>query len=155
MRFLLDYKLFESVDLVKKRAGIIPYIIENGEVKMLFFIPSDPDYGGDKFQIAKGRVDQGEEVEKTAIREGEEELGLKKENIKSVTLVSKEVISGMDNYNYDFYLYVAEVYNKEDFGEFGYETGEIGWLTIDEYVQKGRKSQLEIVKKCYNKIINI
>ena len=155
MRFLLDYKLFESVDLVQKRAGIIPYIIESGEVKMLFFIPSDPAYGGDKFQIAKGRVDQGEEVEKTAIREAEEELGLKKENIKSVTLVGKEVISGMDNYKYDFYLYVTEVYNREDFDDFGYETGEIGWLTMDEYEKQGRKSQLGIVRKCYDKIIKV
>lgn len=153
MKFLSDYKLFEGS--VQRRAGLIPYIIEDDIVKMLFFIPSDPAYGGYKFQIAKGRVDSGEEVETAAIREASEELGLKKENIKSVFLVSKEVLSGMDNYNYDFYLYVAEVNNKEDFNPFCDETGEIGWLTMEEYEKKGRKTQLEIVKKCYNKIINI
>ena len=153
MKFLLDYKLFEG--LVQKRAGLIPYIIEDDIVKMLFFIPSDYAYGGDKFQIAKGRVDSNEEVETAAVREASEELGLKKENIKSVTLVSKEVLSGMSNYNYDFYLYVAEVNNKENFDKFSDETGEVGWLTMEEYEKKGRKSQLEIVRKCYNKIINI
>lgn len=152
MRFLLDYKVFES--LVQKRAGLIPYIIEDDIVKMLFFIPSDPAYGGDKFQIAKGRVDYNEEVETAAVREASEELGLKRENIKSVTLVSKEVLSGMSNYSYDFYLYVAEVFDKENFNPFSYETDEIGWLTMEEYESKGRKSQLEIVRKCYNKIIN-
>ena len=152
MKFLLDYKVFES--LVQKRAGLIPYIIEDDIVKMLFFIPSDPAYGGDKFQIAKGRVDYNEEVETAAVREASEELGLKRENIKSVTLVSKEVLSGMSNYSYDFYLYVAEVFDKENFNPFSYETDEIGWLTMEEYESKGRKSQLEIVRKCYNKIIN-
>ena len=152
MKFLLDYKVFES--LVQKRAGLIPYIIEDDIVKMLFFIPSDPAYGGDKFQIAKGRVDYNEEVETAAVREASEELGLKRENIKSVTLVSKEVLSGMSNYSYDFYLYVAEVFDKENFNTFSYETDEIGWLTMEEYESKGRKSQLEIVRKCYNKIIN-
>jgi 8-oxo-dGTP pyrophosphatase MutT (NUDIX family) len=153
MKFLSDYKLFEGS--VQKRAGLIPYIIEDGIVRMLFFIPSDPAYGGDKFQIAKGRVDSVEEVQNAAIREASEELGLKKDNIKSITLVSKEVISGMDNYEYDFYLYVTEVFNKENFNTFCDETGEIGWLTMEEYEKKGRKTQLEIVRKCYNKIINI
>jgi 8-oxo-dGTP pyrophosphatase MutT (NUDIX family) len=40
---------------------------------MMFFIPSDPDFGGYKFQIAKGRVDQ-ENHQNAAIREAEEEI---------------------------------------------------------------------------------
>jgi len=58
---------------------------------MLFFIPSDPAYGGDKFQIVKGRVDNNEDIEVATIREASEELGLKKDNIKLLRLVSKEV----------------------------------------------------------------
>jgi 8-oxo-dGTP pyrophosphatase MutT (NUDIX family) len=55
---------------------------------MMFFIPSDPDFGGYKFQIAKGRVDR-RITSNAAIREAEEEIGLDKENIKKVTLVSE------------------------------------------------------------------
>jgi 8-oxo-dGTP pyrophosphatase MutT (NUDIX family) len=46
----------------------------------MFFI-SDPDFGGYKFQIAKGRVDQ-ENHQNAAIREAEEEIGLTKKILK-------------------------------------------------------------------------
>jgi len=36
------------------RAGVIPYFIENDEIKMLFMKPSKEKFGGNKFQIAKG-----------------------------------------------------------------------------------------------------
>ena len=153
MKHLILFENFEDRNQI--RAGLIPYIKEDGLIKMLFFIPSDPAYGGDKFQIAKGRVDNNEDIEAASIREASEELGLKKDNIKLLSLVSKEVLSGMGNYKYDFYLYVAEVYNKDNFDAFSYETAQISWLTMEEYEHKGRRSQLEIVKKCYNKIINI
>jgi hypothetical protein len=42
------------------RAGTIPYIIEDGEVKMMFMRPSNSEYGGDAFQLAKGKVEDGE-----------------------------------------------------------------------------------------------
>jgi hypothetical protein len=35
------------------RQSRIPYIIEGDNIEMMFFIPSDPDFGGYKFQIAK------------------------------------------------------------------------------------------------------
>jgi len=66
------------------RAGVIPYYIEDKDIKMMFFIPSDFRYGGDKYQIAKGRVDPWEDVETAAIREAFEELGLNKRNIKKL-----------------------------------------------------------------------
>jgi len=144
-------KLFENYK-PQNRAGVIPYHIENGEIKMLFFIPSDPAYGGPNFQIAKGRVDEGETEKDSALREGFEEVGLNIENVKNVDLVTIEILQGMDNYDYEYHLFAVEVYNKENFSEFGFETGEIGWLTMEEYENKGRKSQLELVKKTYNKI---
>jgi 8-oxo-dGTP pyrophosphatase MutT (NUDIX family) len=55
---------------------------------MMFFIPSDPDFGGYKFQIAKVELIR-RITSNAAIREAEEEIGLDKENIKKVTLVSE------------------------------------------------------------------
>jgi hypothetical protein len=59
---------------------------------MMFFIPSDPDFGGYKFQIAKGRVDQ-ESHQNAAIREAEE---CSKKIKKKVTLVSEKIITGSE-----------------------------------------------------------
>ena len=39
------------------RAGVIPFYLEEGEIKMLFMKPSDPKFGGKCFQIAKGNRD--------------------------------------------------------------------------------------------------
>ena len=58
------------------RAGTIPYVIEGGVVKMMFMRPSGPMYGGDRFQIAKGKVEDGECTMDAALREAKEELGL-------------------------------------------------------------------------------
>ena len=57
------------------RAGTIPYVNEGGEIKMMFMIPSNSEYGGDQAQIAKGKVEDGETTEFAAIREAKEELG--------------------------------------------------------------------------------
>jgi hypothetical protein len=40
---------------------------------MMFFIPSDPDFGGYKFQIAKGRVDKENHLKMLQL-EAEEEM---------------------------------------------------------------------------------
>jgi 8-oxo-dGTP pyrophosphatase MutT (NUDIX family) len=136
------------------RAGVIPYYIEDKDIKMMFFIPSDFRYGGDKYQIAKGRVDPGEDVETAAIREAFEELGLNKRNIKKTFLSCKKKLIGYDNYPYDIYIYASEVFDKEDFSEYGYETGETIWLNMKEFRECGRKSQLDIVEETYKKIMN-
>ena len=42
------------------KAGVIPYYFnEQGNLMMMFMTPSNPAYGGNLYQIAKGRVDQG------------------------------------------------------------------------------------------------
>ena len=66
------------------RAGLIPVHISNGEISMLFMKPSDPMYGGSDYQIAKGRIEDGEEPYETAVREAEEELGLNPDNMVNV-----------------------------------------------------------------------
>ena len=42
------------------RAGVIPYYIDDGEIKMLFMKPSKKKFGGAEFQIAKGKREKGE-----------------------------------------------------------------------------------------------
>lgn len=59
------------------RSGLIPYSIKNGKYYVAVMKPSDPKYGGTEFQFCKGQVEVGDTFKITAIKECEQELGLK------------------------------------------------------------------------------
>lgn len=136
-----------SLPILKSgKAGIIPYIVEDGVVKMIFMKSSDARYGGPDPMISKGHVDEGENFAEAAVREGEEELGLKKSNMVSGPwLAWKGELSGMDA-RYPFHVFAVEVKDKNDFDEPHYETESTHWLTAKEYAEKGRKAQNNIVQ---------
>lgn len=135
------------------RAGIVPFIrLNEEEIQVYLMIPSDPDYGGIEPQIAKGMVDPGEELEFTAIREGEEELGLKKTNlIGSPVLGWSGEVKGMSDM-YTMSVYVVEVKDPDDFNKPHYETGWAGWLPVNQALLKIRSSQRNILKSVLSKI---
>jgi len=123
------------------RAGMIPYLIENGEVVMMFMKPSDTIYGGDQFQMCKGVVeDDDENYRAAALREGAEELGLRQENILSVT--------ELGNFLGRTTVFVAKVNDRSPaaFDTPHYETDEVVWLTCDEYLKIGRELHKDIVQ---------
>jgi 8-oxo-dGTP pyrophosphatase MutT (NUDIX family) len=113
------------------KAGFIPYVIERGLPIFMFMVPSDPRYGGELPQIAKGSVDEGESKIVAAIREAEEELGLRKSNIKNNTI--KLVLK-----NNHITIYMGEVKNKEAFDKPHFETDSVHWLSAEEFKEKGR-----------------
>lgn len=120
------------------RAGMIPYLIEDGEVLMMFMKPSETLYGGDQFQLCKGVVEDGEDNRTAALREGAEELGLRDENIQSVT--------ELGNFLGRTTVYIAQVGNKEDFDVPHYETDEVVWLSCDQFMKVGRDLHKDIVQ---------
>jgi len=120
------------------RAGMIPYLIEDNEVLMMFMKPSDTLYGGDQFQLCKGVVEDNEDYRTAALREGAEELGLRQDNILSVT--------ELGNFLGRTTVYVAKVKDRTSFDPFHYETAEITWLTCDEFLKKGRELHREIIQ---------
>lgn len=144
-------KLMKSAAPVSK-AGIIPYTIDaEGIVKMLFMVSSDPAYGGAAPQIAKGHVDAGENVEQAACREGQEELGLRQNNIEALQLAKTITISGMTA-TYPFSLYVAKVKDPGAFDQPGVETEDTIWCTLEQFRVIGRKSQLPLVTAAHSKM---
>lgn len=120
------------------RAGLLPYVIEDGVIKFLFMKPSDHRYGGDRFQIAKGKVEAGETSEQAAIREASEELGLVVDNIHTPTFLGEFL--GRTS------VYMAAVKNKDLFVEPCSETSDTEWLTLAEYQSVGRALHLPIVQ---------
>ena len=129
----------------RNKAGVIPFVIQpDGTTLMMFMIPSDPAYGGSRPQIAKGGIDAGENAQEAAIREGEEELGLSRANIVSIHAVPPVTVSGLDA-TYTMSIYAAQVKDQSSFGKPHFETGDIYWLTAEQFAQRGRKNQLSLV----------
>lgn len=124
------------------RAAVIPYIVEDGVIRMLFMSPSDTTFGGDAPQIAKGRIEIGETAEQTARREGHEELGLKESNIESFYELG--VFLGRTTF------YVAKVKDKADFDIPHFETKDTRWMTLEEFSIDGRDIHQAVVNTAVN-----
>jgi 8-oxo-dGTP pyrophosphatase MutT (NUDIX family) len=124
------------------RAGVIPYHIdEDGKASMLFMRPSDADFGGNTFQLAKGKIDPGENSEQAALREGKEELGLFSGNI--------EKIHDLGNFLGRTQVYVAKVKDKTMFGDPHFETEEVKWMSLQEFLEIGRPLHKPLVKAAH------
>lgn len=131
-----------------KKAGVIPYIQTERGLEMLFMVTSDFKYGGPDPMIGKGNIDPGETPEQAGLREGHEELGLKESNYANTPfLVKDSEIQGLCGDPYSMRILAVEVKNKEDFDVPHYETAYTIWLTKDEYLEQGRRNQLEFVTR--------
>jgi len=126
------------------RGGVIPFIREGDEIRMLFMKPSKAKYGGDVFQIAKGKQEENEKIKETALREAKEELGLFKGNITVIEKVGEFL--GRTT------VFVAEIKDKDAFGDPHFETSETKWMTLDEFLAEGRDLHKPVVKAAYRKI---
>lgn len=126
------------------RAGVIPFLKEGDDILMLFMRPSAKEYGGNSFQIAKGKQEQNESVEDTALREAKEELGLFAGNV-----LQFESIGEWLGYTTFF---VAHVEDKEMFGDPHHETEETKWMTLDTFMKEGRDLHKPVVKAAHRKI---
>lgn len=120
------------------RAGFIPFYLEDGEIYVMTMKPSDSRYGGDKFQLAKGKVESGETSQFAAEREASEELGLKRDNLKNSVYLGRFL-----GYTDVFY---GEVIDKDDFGKTTYETKEARWMPLAEFLKVGRSIHIPIFR---------
>lgn len=128
------------------RSGLIPYWVDtSGEVHMMFMKPSDPIYGGDRFQISKGKVEDDEDFQTAAVREAQEELGLMLFNIKGDVWYLGNFLGRMS-------VYVCEISDQQLFGVPGYETGDTAWMTMSQFLSDGRDLHVPIVSEAYDKI---
>jgi 8-oxo-dGTP pyrophosphatase MutT (NUDIX family) len=126
------------------RAGTIPYIVENGEVLMMFMMPAPAEYVTSEFQIAKGRVEDGEITKDAAVREAKEELGMFVSNI--VSLEELGMFMGRTT------VYIAKMKNRHMFGLPDEETEDVAWLTVEEFDRTGRELHRPVVRTAYNRI---
>lgn len=129
------------------RAAIIPFIVEDNKLLMKFMKPTDTEFGGDAFQLAKGRVELNETNEQAAIREGQEELGLFTGNIVQIEEVG--------NFMGRTTVFIAEIKDREMFGEPSFETAETSWMTLEEFNEVGRELHRPVVEAAYRQILRM
>jgi len=121
------------------RAGLIPYIIENGNIQMLFMKPSDSKFGGNQYQVAKGKREEGETNKEAAIREGGEELGF-------TNLNADGQIMSLGNFLGRTFVFVVKVKSKNLFTETDFETDSTKWMTETDFLKDGRDLHNHIIK---------
>lgn len=138
------------------RAGTIPYIVEDEQIRMLFMKPACAEFGGSlvetihpdgtttsefvaKWQIAKGKIEETDESTKSAaLREAKEEVGLFIGNV----ILTEEVGVFMGRTT----IFVVKVKDRDMFGSPGYETEDVAWLTEEEFITEGRTLHIPVVQ---------
>ncbi len=127
------------------RAGTIPYVVENGQINMLFMRPSDSEYGGFTYQLAKGKVeDEDKDHLEAALREAKEEVGLFIGNVIRTDEVG--VFMGRTT------VFITKVKNKDMFGEPSFETESVKWMTPEQFQMDGRDLHKPVVQACVRMI---
>lgn len=132
----------------RARAGLIPYMWENNQLQYLMMVSSDPKFGGPRPMISKGKIEAGEGTLQGAIREAQEELGLKRTNIREGTiqdLADERVI--LHSGTYDLTLFSCEIIDRYDFDKWCDETEYVTWMTLEEFRDQGRKDHIKFVEK--------
>ena len=135
----------------KDKAGLIPfYREEDGTIKFLMMIASNPQFGGFKPMISKGSVEEGELVEECAIREAVEELGLVVDNCIGDPFKIFEDYVQLRSVEYFLTVYAVEVASKQNFIEPGSETKFTSWMTYESFMGRGRKDHQPLVQTLYD-----
>lgn len=143
------HQLIAEAGYNKLKAGIIPFLDDG---RCLFAVSSNAAFGGSDPAIAKGRVDAGESAKEAAVREGEEELGLRKDNMAAQPFLGwKGELTGLDA-TYPFEVYAVLVKDEDAFDKPHYETERTVWLTRSGFKKEGRASQATIVDHIFEKI---
>ncbi len=147
---------FNEFEKHVEKAGFIPYYFDQkGQLYMMFVLSSNPAYGGTKFMIAKGHVDSGEDVLQAALREANEECGLRQANlIAGTTKIGwKGMITGYTETS-PLTIYIGKIKDLSAFDKPGYEISKTKWMTPEEFASSGRNSQVNIVTACVSRINN-
>ena len=126
-----------------ERGGVIPYYIEGDNILMMFMKPSDKKFGGENFQIAKGKIEQGETPIEGAFREAKEELGLFGPNVLESTPLGRFG---------KIHMFLAKIKDPNMFGDTTDETGAVTWWTPEQFQSNGRNWQKPIIKAAVRKI---
>ena len=135
------------------RAGLIPYLHEkDGSLVYLMMVASDPKFGGPRPMISKGKIEAGESPLECAVREAEEELGLKRRNLRGDFIEVYEGRIELYSCAYQLYVFGVEIQDRYDFDKWCDETEFTTWMDLESFKQKGRKDHVRFVEELERKL---
>lgn len=135
------------------RAGLIPYLREkDGSLVYLMMVASDPKFGGPRPMISKGKIEAGESPLECAVREAEEELGLKRRNLRGDFIEVYEGRIELYSCAYQLYVFGVEIQDRYDFDKWCDETEYTTWMDLESFKQKGRKDHVRFVEELERKL---
>ncbi|WP_407305659.1 NUDIX hydrolase [Acinetobacter sp.] len=138
----------------RPRAGLIPYMVSSdGTIEYLMMVSSDPKFGGPRPMISKGKIEPNEGTLDAAIREAEEELGLKRRNIRKGTVkdLADEYVT-LYSGAYHLTLFSCEIIDRYDFDKWCDETEYVTWMTLEDFRDSGRRDHLKYVELLENQL---
>jgi 8-oxo-dGTP pyrophosphatase MutT (NUDIX family) len=130
------------------RAGLIPFLRgDDGVLRYLVMVASDPKFGGPRPMISKGKIEAGEDAFACAVREAEEELGFKQRNNRGsyISIFSGRV--ALYSCAYDLTVYGVEIQDRYDFDKWCDETEYVMWMSLEEFQAKGRKDHVRFIEE--------
>jgi 8-oxo-dGTP pyrophosphatase MutT (NUDIX family) len=132
----------------RPRAGLIPYMLgEDGQLRYLMMVSSDPKFGGPRPMISKGKIEKGETKLQAAVREAQEELGFKLRNAcGSLKLVTEERVT-LPSGTYDIAVFGVEIMDRYDFDKWCSETEFTVWMSLESFKTKGRKDHVKYIEQ--------
>ena len=132
----------------RARAGLIPYMRgEDGNLRYLMMVSSDPKFGGPRPMISKGKIEPGETKHEAAVREAEEELGFKVRNARGTLIQIADERVVLHSASYELAVFGVEIMDKFDFDKWCDETEFTTWMTLESFKQKGRKDHVKYVER--------
>jgi hypothetical protein len=159
----------EHIPAAVTKVGILPFIIaSDGSLKILFMKPraEAKKLGAPAFQIAKGtrrinvngdwcdmreddliHADESfyESLLGTALREGQEEVGLQTSNIlRLFDMGGFTFVSASRKTIKPLHMFAAELANTSDFIAFEATTAETSWMSVEEFAKVGRTDHIAI-----------
>ena len=134
-------QLLEAVDemKVKVKAGIIPWVREEDDIRMLFVTSSDPRFNGPDPAIIKGSVDKGETPKQAALRECLEEVGISADKFKGLYKLPEREVAGQFK-SYKLVVFAGELKKRPKLKFNDKEIGRADWLTLEEFQRVGRET---------------
>lgn len=119
--------LTETAPEIPTHAGCVATITENGRIKILLITAKDKN---NVWVLPKGRIEPGESPQKAALREMEEEAGVKGRITKSLGTVPRIKQSG-EHILTEYFLVRVNKTNKKKYAG---EGRLINWLPLSEAV---------------------